>query len=77
MRSLNSLMKAVEKGDEAAREPLIQTLGVNASDSSGHTPFNLAAAKGKTKVIKYLCKQPGIDVNARDNEGNHSILLFV
>jgi ankyrin repeat protein len=49
----------------------------NVKDQSGYTPFMLASRYELDTLALLLLRQPTIDINARDNKGNHALHFAV
>ena len=49
----------------------------NSATSAFLHPLHLAAMHNRTDTLDYLCKQPGIDVNIRDDAGQTPLILAV
>jgi ankyrin repeat protein len=62
-----------EQIDQLASLLLEKGANCNVKDQSGNTPFMLASHYGLDTLALLLLRQPSIDINARDNRGNHAL----
>ena len=68
---------AVKTEDMNNVTAFVQKLGVNVRDQNQRTPMHWAADYGQVSVIEFLCKQPQVDINAKDKFGITPLLAAV
>lgn len=68
---------AVKTEDMNNVTSFLKQLGINVTDQNQRTPIHWAADYGQVSVIEFLCKQPGVNVNAKDRFGITPLLAAV
>lgn len=71
----NRLLASATHGDVSAlRGALLGGADKQATNANGQTMLHLAAQGGHIDALRYLCEEQGLDINARDKEGNTPLL---
>lgn len=73
-------VEALRGADAAAmlrdvKQMAVEKKDLNKPDENGATLLHIAACNGYSEVVAFLVRQPGVQVNARDPEGNTPLHL--
>jgi|GEM_PF-3132607 len=70
-----ALMLAIRAGHyEVVRALVARGASIDIANADGEQALSLAASLGRCRVVRLLCEQPGVDLNAADHQGITAVM---